>query len=131
MFYLMNESKNNPEGQKKCRWPIVYTTQIIGALIGLVLTIGSIWLCAITAPHEAGGDFPTFMLMLVLIPTGIICRVSGMPLKLFVDNGVGGSSDQWSISTICLVAIINAVLFLLLGWLVGKLIQNKASKSHE
>jgi hypothetical protein len=98
---------------------------VIGLFFGVLSTLGAFLLFRLTAPHQVGGDFSTFVLLLVSIPTDIFCGIFRFSLHLAKDNGHGGSSDRWSIPAICLVTSINGILISILGWWLGKLLKHR------
>ena len=115
---------NNPETLKKRGWSIIRKTQVIGTIIGGLSTIGIVAFCAVIPPQHLF-DFSSLLLILTVVdPLTLICKVFGLSLKL--DNGSGG----FAFFPLCLVFIMNSVLGFLLGSLVGQLIKYKRAKGR-
>jgi hypothetical protein len=117
----------DPGLRSKQGYSIARRAQIIGAMTGVLLTIGAFGLAKITSPHEAGGDIPMLLLYLVLLMPAFIFRIFGIQLHLSVEPGSGGSSGQWDILSLSLTVVANAILCLILGWIIGKLIHRQKS----
>ena len=119
----MNESIKT-ETPRKRDWSVVRKTQIVGVLIGVAITVGIIAYDKATAPHEPV-DAAMLLSIVVLGPTAILCKTLGLTVHLYKDNGAGGSSNQFALSVLCVVIIVNSLIGFVAGTIIGKILPNK------
>ena len=116
----MNELKV-PETQGKrgrSSWSIVRQAQIIGTVFGALLTIAVYVFCTLHPPERAF-DFSNGIFLITLLPMGLICKIFGISPDIFVDSHTSGPALLPGI----LVLVINSILCLVLGSLIGLLIK--------
>lgn len=122
----MNESIN-PETQNKRGWSVVRKAQVIGILTGVVITVGVIAYDTATAPHEPV-DAAMLLSLVSLGPTALIGKALGLTLHLYKDNGEGGSGNQLSLAVVCLVMVVNSLLYFAIGTFIGWIFEKEGSK---
>jgi hypothetical protein len=105
-------------------WSVLRKAQTLGAVGGGFGTFIFFACYASTAPHSFF-SFSGIMLVLFISPTKLLAQLFNMTVWLTKNHG---SSNEWDVSTICLMAVINTFLLILVGTLVGCCI-NKL-KSH-
>jgi len=104
-------------------WSSVRKAAIIGATIGAVTTIGVVLLDELTAPHDPLSFVP-YLLDLIVIPGLVTLGVFGWKTPLFstVD-------DSMSVTTVCLIVLINSLLCFLAGALTGYFVNGNGGRS--
>lgn len=105
------------------RRSIVPIAQIIGVLVGLLLTGGINWLAPalVTGDMSGSGLLALWLWALVMWPAGTMCQLVGW--KWQIDIGRGPSWTQ-----ILLAAVVNALLLYLFGTLLGWLVKKKRER---
>lgn len=91
----------------------VHKAQLMFGAVGLLATVGLILLHGLDRSHAPPPHPLDLLLIPILAPTGLICKLFDLkPPPLFTDNGL-------SLASLCLVAVINVLLLLLVGTVVG------------
>lgn len=113
----MNESINQETPRKRAwsSWSCVRRSQIFGAVVGMLLTIGIIVLCTLIRPNLY--SILGFLGDAIMAPSIWIARMFGLSSHWFVNDKTGGPA----VFPLCIMIIINAMLGFLLGTLVGVL----------
>jgi hypothetical protein len=111
------------------RWSPARKAQLMGAVVGLAVTVAALGLSNHTTYQDAFA-YPIFVLNLVLCaPASLICLVLGIKVVLGAETSTIGLAAWYA-----LVILSNMVLFALagsaVGWLRGQC-KTGSSHSHE
>ncbi len=101
-------------------WSILRKAQVIGAISGLLLSLGIQSFFVGTAPHEL---FDSFSILWFI--------VSAVPLAIMRAVGIGTihtGKFGYSWITFTLVALINSLLFFVAGSVIGWLLKSRNSR---
>jgi hypothetical protein len=112
----------NSENPKKRGWTIVRKAQVIGAVFGALFAIVVLIYCQINPPRF--WDFAGYLLMLVQAPTILICNALGLSPNSLYGKGSGNLTN----GSFCLLVFNNALLFGLLGTIIGWMRQRHAKR---
>lgn len=107
-------------------WSIVHKAQVVGALIGVLSTIGEPLLNALpwieAEPHRSPINIFTVTGMLVFYPTSLVCDAFGWRPFLYTGN------EGPSLIVLSVAVVINCLLCMVIGTFVGFLLQRRKNR---